>query len=119
MIIEDNPDIQDILSYVLNSDGHEVIPGADSSFVDTLDKTNPDLILLDEILCDGRGSVLCKSLKQRPETQNIPVILVSAITQLPKIASECGADGYLEKPFNLDTITNMVKDFERKMNRTA
>lgn len=116
MVIEDNPDIQDILSYVLNSDGHEVISGTDSSFVKTLDETNPDLILLDEILSDARGSILCKSLKQQPETQDIPVILVSAIAQLPKIASECGADGYLEKPFNLDTITSLVRNFERKMN---
>jgi DNA-binding response OmpR family regulator len=54
LVIEDNPDIQDILSYVLNSDGHEVISGTDSSFVKTLDETNPDLILLDEILSDAR-----------------------------------------------------------------
>lgn len=109
LVIEDNPDISELLGYILNDDGHEVITSADDTSLDNLDKIMPDLILMDEILSGPRGSSLCRKLKNDVATRNIRVVLISAAPDLKELASKCGADAYIEKPFNIDTLTQVVK----------
>ena len=111
LIIEDNPDIEEVLDYILKDEGHEVIQASDALLLNQLDSLQPDLILMDEILVNLRGSVLIKGLKADPETHHIPVILISAMPNLRDIAEECGADAYLEKPFDITTITDLVENF--------
>ncbi len=111
MIIEDNPDIEEVLGYILNDDGHEVISCSDGSSLDSLDTIRPDLILMDDILAGVRGSMLCRQLKDNTDTSHIPVILISAMPNLAKTAASCGADAYIEKPFNIDTVSEAIKKF--------
>ncbi|MGN6639218.1 MAG: response regulator, partial [Mucilaginibacter sp.] len=58
-----------------------------------------------------RGSNLIKGLKSDEATRNIPVVLLSAMPNLKDIAAKCGADAFLEKPFNIDTLTDLIKNF--------
>lgn len=114
VIIEDNPDILDIIDYILKDVGYEVFSCPDGTIVKNLDKINPDVILLDEILPSVRGSEICKQLKMQSEFKDVPVILVSTIPHLAKIAQQCGADSYLEKPFNIQDLTNIIQQFNRQ-----
>jgi len=114
LVIEDNPDIEEILGYILNDDGHEVISSPDASALETLDTIKPDLILMDDKLVELRGSDLCLQLKSNDRTKNIPVILTSAMPDLPNTAIKCKADAYLEKPFNIDLLSEMIRSFSRK-----
>ena len=113
LIIEDNPDIKEILDYILQDEGHEVISASDGDILNSLDSINPHLLLMDEILAGQRGSKFCRKLKNDNSTKNIPVVLISAMSQIKTIAAECGADDYIEKPFNLDTLTEVISRFAR------
>ncbi|MEO6851072.1 MAG: response regulator [Mucilaginibacter sp.] len=114
LVIEDNPDIKEILDYILQDEGHEVISAFDGSVLTSVEQIKPDLILTDEILSGPRGSTLCRKLKSDDSTKTIPVVLISGINRLSTIAAECGADAYIEKPFNLDTLTEMIRKFAVK-----
>ncbi|HVV56334.1 MAG TPA: response regulator [Mucilaginibacter sp.] len=111
LVIEDNPDIKDILDYILKDEGHEVIACPDGSSVNALDRILPELILMDEMLTGIRGSTLTKKMKADGATRHIPVVLLSAMPHLEDIAASCGADAWIEKPFNIDTLTDLIKKF--------
>jgi DNA-binding response OmpR family regulator len=111
LLIEDNPDIKELLNYILKDDGHKVISSSDATSLNSLDKIKPDLILLDEILAEQRGSALIRQLKNNDTTKHIPVVLISAMPGLKDLALECGADAYIEKPFDIDTLIGVVKSF--------
>ena len=111
LVIEDNRDIKEILDYILQDDGHEVISASDDTILNSLDSIKPDLVLMDEILSGPRGSTLCRNLKSNTSTRAIPVVLISAMSGIKTIAADCGADAYIEKPFNLDTLTGVIRRF--------
>jgi DNA-binding response OmpR family regulator len=111
LLIEDNPDIKELLNYILKDEGHKVISSSDATSLNSLDKIKPDLILMDEILSEQRGSIFCRRLKNNDATKHIPVVLISAMTNLKDLALECGADAYIEKPFDIDTLVRVVKSF--------
>lgn len=111
LVIEDNPDIKEVLDYILQDEGHEAIPCSDGSSLAALDTTKPDMIFMDELLLGVRGSDLIKKLKSDTATSNIPVVLISAVPHLKDLAEKCGANAYLEKPFNIDALTNILKKY--------
>src|ERR1700744_6189215 len=115
MVIEDDTDIRETIVYALEDEGYEVIASDNARILKQLDKHKPDLILLDNWLSDWKsdanGQQLSKQLKSDPATKNIPVIIVSAIRNLPEVAKEALADGYLKKPFDLVDLTAMAKKF--------
>lgn len=115
LVIEDNPDIKEVLDYIIQDEGHETIECNDGSSLALLDTLAPDMILMDEILVGARGSSLIKGLKSDDATRNIPVVLISAMPNLKEIAAKCGADAYLEKPFNIDTLTDLIKNFSETL----
>lgn len=114
LVIEDNPDIKEVLDYILNGDGHEVIPCTDGASLNALDKINPDVILMDDILSVTRGSEFCRQLKNNDSTRHIPVILISAMPNLPATAAKCNADAYIEKPFNIDHLNKVIEQFAKE-----
>lgn len=113
LVIEDNFDIKEVLDYILKDDGHEVIPCTDGTLLKALDKINPDIILMDDILTATRGSEFCRRLKSDNATKGIPVILISAMPNLQNTAASCGADAYIEKPFNIDHLIEVTQRFNR------
>ena len=113
LVIEDNPDIEEILDYILKDDGHEVVSCPDGSSLHALDTIKPDVILMDDRLAEAKGSLLCLRLKSDDTTKNIPVILTSAMPDLPNTAIRCNADAYLEKPFNIDSLIEVIKRFAK------
>ncbi|WP_344973820.1 response regulator [Compostibacter hankyongensis] len=111
LVIDDNKDILDLMRYVLEGEGYSVITGRDSKPLRELHILCPDLILLDNRLADGSGGHFCQQLKADPSTRHLPVVLVSANTDLPGMATSCGADGYLSKPFNIRDLWELVGRF--------
>ena len=111
LVIEDNPDIKEVLDYIISDEGHEVVQCSDGSSLTALDRIKPDIILIDEILGVLRGSELIKKLKANEDTRPIPVVLISAMPNLEGIARKGGADAFLEKPFNIDSLTDIIKNF--------
>jgi two-component system phosphate regulon response regulator PhoB len=113
LVIEDDKDIRDTVTYALEQEGYEVISSESSRILKQLDEHNPDLILLDNWLTewssDANGQQLSKELKTNPKTSHIPVIIVSAVSNIAEIAANGLSDGYLKKPFDLIELSDIVK----------
>jgi two-component system phosphate regulon response regulator PhoB len=110
LVVDDDKDILDIISYILFEKHYHVIPSQTSDIISYLPQIQPDLILLDNWLSDARGSELCKTIKTNPVLLNIPVILISAVNDLERIAKDCYADAFIEKPFNVHELEDMIAD---------
>ncbi|MEO3402876.1 response regulator [Mucilaginibacter sp. CAU 1740] len=111
LIIEDDQDILDMMTYILQDEGFRVISSMESVAVAYVQEIAPALILLDNRLADGFGRDICRKLKKDPATAGIPVVIVSAVNQLEQVAEESGADAYLPKPFDLEELVAMVRRF--------
>ena len=113
MVIEDDKDIRDTVTYALEEEGYEVISSENSRILKSIDKHKPDLILMDNWLTewksDANGQQLSKELKSNPATSHIPVIIISAVSNIQEIAEAGLADDYLRKPFDISTLTALVK----------
>jgi len=114
VVIEDNPDINDIVNYILEDEGYEVISSENGSIINDFGHIKPDLVLMDELLPGARGSELCRKIKGSEETRNIPVVLVSTMPHLDELVRKCGADGFLEKPFNISSLSALIKEYKQK-----
>jgi len=112
IIIEDDPDTLDIMSYILAEEGYETITANNSKPLDEVSVHQPMLILLDNRLTEGSGRDFCTRFKKDPATRHFPVVLVSANPGLETIALESNADGYLKKPFDIEELLDLVKKFE-------
>lgn len=108
LIIENDRDIRDIITYVLEDKGYEVI-AVEPRPVNRLFTYKPDLILLDEWLNEREGYLLCTELKDMHETKDVPIILLSTANNIEEIATICRAEGYVSKPFDLNELLEEVQ----------
>ncbi len=119
LVIEDDKDIRDTLVYVLEEQGYEVVSSEEAKILKSLDKIKPDLILLDNWLTewksDANGQQISKQLKSDPATSHIPIVIISAVSNIQEIAEVGMADDYLRKPFNLTDIIEIVKKHADKI----
>jgi len=115
LVIEDEKDIRDTLVYVLEEQNYEVISSEDAKILKSLHTIKPDLILLDNWLTewksDANGQQISKELKSNPATSHIPIIIISAVSNIQEIAEAGQADAFLRKPFDLNEIIAIVKKF--------
>jgi DNA-binding response OmpR family regulator len=111
LIIEDDHDILDMMQYIVEDEGYAVIAFSQAGSVEEIIQLQPALILLDERLRENSGHLLCASIKAHHLTQNIPVILISAVMHLENIAIDCKADGYIKKPFDLLDLISVVNSY--------
>ena len=116
-VIEDDKDIRDTIVYILEEEHYDIVASEDSKILKTIDTHKPDLVLLDNWLTDWKsdanGQQLSKALKTNPTTNHIPVIIISAVSNIKEIAEEGLADSYLKKPFDMAELVAMVKKFAK------
>ena len=118
LIVEDERDIADLLRYNLQEAGFKtdyVRNGADA-LQQAVEKT-PDLILLDLMLPEVDGMIVCRLLKNDPRTKNIPIVMVTAKTEeKDRVAGlELGADDYIIKPFSPREVVLRVSAVLRRI----
>jgi CheY-like chemotaxis protein len=118
LVIEDDTDIRETMAYALEDAGYEVVASEDARILKSLDRHQPNLILLDNWLSDWKsdanGQQLSKQLKTDPATKHIPVIIISAVRDIKEIAKAGMADDFLRKPFDLKDLVAMVEKFTAK-----
>jgi CheY-like chemotaxis protein len=108
LIADDDRDIVESLTAVLDHSGYEVLNVNDGTSVLQAIKAQPDLILLDIQMPGHDGQTVCKQLKRQASTKDIPIMFVSASMDVRQKAEQAGADDYLEKPFDLDVLQQKV-----------
>ena len=111
LAVDDNEDILEILKLILEGYDYEVSTLADGHFLfDEVKKYKPDLVLLDIMLGNMDGRELCKTLQADKETQDIPVIMVSASHNLSErfMPGNSRID-FLAKPFDIEELIGKVE----------
>jgi DNA-binding response OmpR family regulator len=110
LIIEDEQDIIDIATIILEDEGYEVFSFSD--FIGYENKVNDchaDLVLLDLNLHGYHGKDICKYIKGQDHLKQTSVVLMSANKDIKSVKEESGADGYICKPFDLTDFIETVK----------
>jgi DNA-binding response OmpR family regulator len=108
LVVEDDGDIATILSEILAAEGYAPVAVSDAAGVDGQLDQRPDLVVLDlRLTRDGAENIL-KSLRSR-DMGDVPVLLLSAASDLPERARELGVRSYLAKPFELDHLLVIVR----------
>ena len=117
LVIEDEPDIQQILDYNLREKGHKVfIAGKGEEGLRLAREKRPDLVLLDLMLPDIPGTEVCKTLKSDPLTRNTQVVMLTAKgEEIDRVVGfELGADDYVVKPFSVRELLLRVQAILRR-----
>ena len=111
LVIEDDDDIQDILTLILIDEGYEVVSSRDGKIVEDIKIIMPDLVLCDIWIPTVKGSDICRIVKGDEATKHIPFILISTSIKLSDLAFDCGADDYIQKPFQIKEVTTLLKAY--------
>ena len=111
LIIEDNQEIRDNTSEILELYGYNVIPAENGKEgIEKATKQAPDLILCDIMMPEVDGYTVIRELKSNPTTSSIPFIYLTASGERNEVemAMNMGACGYLRKPFEPRELTELV-----------
>jgi|TARA_B110000263_G_C15194822_1_gene457808 DNA-binding response OmpR family regulator len=117
IIVEDEPDILDVLSYKLQLEDFVVTSSQDGAEgLDLIQRTRPSLVLLDLMLPGMDGLEICRQLKKLERRKNIPVIMVTAkgVESDVVLGLGIGADDYIVKPFSPKELIDRVRAAPRR-----
>ena len=120
LIIEDEPNIRELILYNLKTNGNDGIAYKDGIMgITMVHREKPDLILLDIMLPGKTGYEICREL--RDEGNNTPIIMITAKTEeVDKVMGlEYGADDYISKPFGIRELMARIKAVLRRYEATA
>ncbi len=109
LITDDDEGVQDIFKLIFERAGYDVTIFSEALSILENHFTHPDIFLLDRQLSGQDGLKVCQFLKSQPSTRDIPVIIVSATPGIGKLAKEAGADDFIEKPFQMKELLNVVE----------
>jgi two-component system, OmpR family, phosphate regulon response regulator PhoB len=118
LLIEDEPDIAEVLQYNLEKEGYHVdVARRGDTGLEVVRKDNPDLILLDLMLPGIDGLEITRLLKRDPATAHLPIVMLTARgEEMDRIVGlELGADDYISKPFSPREVVLRVKAVLRRL----
>ena len=111
LIVDDNPDNLHLLTGILTERGYKVrAVTSGSRAIATIKKEHPDLVMLDIMMPDMDGYQVCKNLKKDKDTSDIPVIFLSALSEIEDKmnAFQVGGVDYISKPFQTEEVIARV-----------
>ncbi|MCP4256401.1 MAG: response regulator [Planctomycetes bacterium] len=112
LIVDDDAEIVELLEDVLDRDGRFEVKTASSGYEAGMatEKFRPELILLDYMLPDVNGNIVCQAIRRNPEFENIKIIIVSGVVKEDEIAQliKSGAEDFIRKPFNITELTDKI-----------
>ena len=117
LLVDDDPDLVETLGMMLESKGYEVGKAYDGiEGEEAVKQRRPDILILDVMMPRKNGYTLCAELKQKSETQDIPIILLTAVGEAVKsttyshavgLATE--ADDYIPKPVDAQVLVRAME----------
>lgn len=112
LIVDDDAEIVDLLVEVLSRDGRFDIKTATSGYEAGMhtQQFRPDCILLDYMLPDVNGNVVCHTIRRNPEFEHIKIIIVSGVIKQDEIdlLLKSGAQDFIKKPFDINELMKRV-----------
>ncbi len=118
LLVEDEDSLATMLQYNLGKEGYRVSVAADGEeALIRLDESPPDLIVLDWMLPKVSGIELCRRIRGRAETRNLPIIMLTAKgEESDRVRGlDTGADDYVVKPFSVSELTARIRAVLRRI----
>jgi DNA-binding response OmpR family regulator len=112
IVVDDDPAIQDAFRLIFTRAGYQVTVYSNGQALLTGNFEHPDILILDKQLSGADGLDICRLLKQKAETKHIPIIMLSASPHIQRLFKAAGANDFLEKPFKLKDLLDIVKKYE-------
>lgn len=114
LVVDDDPEVVELIVDVLARDGRFEVRTASSGYdagVST-QEFHPDLMILDYMLPDVNGNVVCKTIRQNPAFEHMSIIIVSGVINQDEIDQlmKVGADAFLKKPFSIDDLVGKMTE---------
>jgi two-component system alkaline phosphatase synthesis response regulator PhoP len=111
LVVDDDPDLLELLSLSFKAAGFSVVIAADGAEALKRARSMPDLIVLDLVLPVVDGFTVCRNLKADRATAAIPILMITGLSsELNRFEGlECGANGYISKPFAPDELIAKMK----------
>lgn len=112
LVVDDDAEIVELISDVLSRDGRYEVKTASSGYEAGIatQEFRPDLILLDYMLPDVNGNVVCRTIKKNPEFENTKIIIISGVVKQEEIDQllKSGAEGFVKKPFSITELNDKI-----------
>ena len=110
LVVDDDPDIRDVIAETLADEGFSVVTSGDGqAAVDIALESPPSLIVLDLMMPKMSGWQVIEALQASPRGAKIPIVLVSASRDLERTARQSQVAACLAKPFDLDSLVRVVE----------
>ena len=117
LIADDEPNQLELMSFNLSNAGYSIIKATNGKeAIELIENHSPDLIILDWMMPKMSGIDVCRTLRSRSETKNIPIIILSARSEDSdkSLGLDTGADDYISKPFSPKELISRVKALLRR-----
>jgi two-component system cell cycle response regulator DivK len=117
LYVEDNVDNRTLVRRVLTAEGYNMIEAVNAlQALELLKNTKPSLILMDINMPDIDGYTLTAQIKKTPGLELIPIIALTANVMRGdrERSIEAGCDGYIQKPIDIDSLSEQVERFLRR-----
>ena len=121
LLVDDDPDIREMLTFKLRNAGFETFSEADGeSGLAAARELRPDLLLLDWMMPGLTGPV-CQRLREDPETADMPIVLLTARAQEAdvQLGFATGADDYISKPFSPRELVDRVNALIARLSKSS
>jgi two-component system cell cycle response regulator DivK len=116
LIYDDDKEILMLCKMVLQKQNYRVeTRAACDNIIDDIETMNPDVILMDLWIPTTGGEKALNLIRENPVSKNIPVLLFSANDEIEKISKRAGANGYIQKPFDIDSFKKEIEKWISKL----
>ena len=112
LVVDDDPDIVELFVDALGKDGRFEVRSARTGFDAGVEanRFRPDIIVLDYMLPDINGNVVCRTIRESEDLQYIRILIISGVVNRSEVDGllEAGADDFIKKPFNIQTVIDRI-----------
>ena len=112
LVVDDDAEIVELFVDVLSADGRFEVATAQTGYgagVQT-QQFKPDIVILDYMLPDINGNVVCKTIRENPDLQDMKILIISGVVNPPDVDTlmAAGADEFIKKPFNIEQVVERM-----------
>ncbi|MBO6512899.1 MAG: response regulator transcription factor [Phycisphaerales bacterium] len=117
LVVDDEPDLRELIEYNLTQSGHKVTCAADGiQALELASSIVPDVLVLDVMMPELNGIEVAKRLRNKTETASIPIIMLTAKAEEAHELEglDAGADDYITKPFSMPVLVARINSLSRR-----
>ncbi len=118
LVVDDEPSIVELFADVLKADGRFDVATASTGYNAGVltEQFQPDVIVLDYMLPDINGNVVCRTIRQNPDLAGIKILIISGMVKPDEVEElmKAGANDFIKKPFNIEQVVDRLVELANK-----